>query len=71
MDGQLVLGALALQSVLLFWLLGLTLSGNNKLTKHCASSVSSDKKLKLLERMHNICDDDLPPVVHPPVEVRK
>ena len=67
MDGNLILGVLGIQSVLIFWMLGLQLANNNKLTKHCAVSEAKDKKLQILERMHNICDDDLRSIQHPPV----
>ncbi len=66
MDGNLILGALAAQTVLIMWLLGLQLSNNNKLTKHCAIDEGKTKKLKILERMHGI-DDDREPIKHPMV----
>lgn len=71
MDGNLVLGALGVQSILIIWLLGLQLSNNTKLTKHCTAAETKDKKLQQLERMHGICDDDLRPIPHPAVKQAK
>ncbi len=59
-----VLGALAIQSVLTIWILGIVISNNNKLTKHCASTEGDTADIKTLKQMHGM---EQPPMTHPPL----